>query len=1186
MAGEQWLQIPDDVLDLGKTQQQAEEWAQQQRQKLADAWAQTQRNALSLVQNQWKQDAGKITGGLQQAESDVGSTANQAVSTASNAVSTASDALTNAVREGMSHVGVYVPPSPTSVVDPVQEAQMQQRANPQGASDATAPADKTQFNPLSTASTTISTAENATAQGLATLQGKTAPPPPANTWQDFGKTYVNTGANPAFDTSKPVDQRFAAFNQEFGGTVTGMASPLEPEAEAAGKALGSAVSTVSQNPELQRLSEMLQRETPTADYLQSPSFVDRVSTDLTRAWTDAGVDINHIQEQTAKVAGRALNAEEQVAEMRLLNPNSAAQLNVQQHLLPAIKAVGPQDQENLSKYLILQHNVEVATESGEKARQEILSKPLTNLPAKDQLDTLNRRLRAYQNLAKQSDTHQAKYTPLISRTQKAIARAQERLSKQTARAQTVQNISGQMAATKTATNRQFSAGLHLDTSVQALQDLEQEVGPQRWATIQQAGQQVTDFGKSLLQKRVDAGIITQDLADELMQRYPNYVPMRILTYTLDPEQQGMNQSARTLSMRDIGLKRLTQEGTDAAQQDPLAAMVVQAYQTEAAALRNRVFNGIAQLREANPALKDVFKEVINPVTEQPTNTVKRTRELVSVQGFVDGQRTTYLMPRDLSEAIQGTTSSPVPAVQSFMTLLRSLYASDNPLFVGTHAAITFVPSLVRMSMHEGGPSAIPRVLGALGTEYARIFQDMANGNFAAGRYGSDAERFIAGGGAMFGGKAPYSLEDAKKIVTEVNSPTDARTAIKSLFSATGNLINRVDLAPRVAAFKMAEQRGANPVAAVTEGRRISTDFAMGGNVARQVNQFIPFFNVGVQATAQGYRTIKEDPVKWLKVATAVIGGPTIAAEAWNRADPQRAQDYEDVPDYYKDTGIVIMTGGSVTDPAGNRRPTFIHIPLRIYAPFASITRKIAGSVMGGKTEDWASLLGGGIQEMSPGVGLPLGAASNVAIAGMTGVNPYTGGHVVSKAADQDSGIIAKDTAAAYNAVNNAVGRYPGTHPSEIQFGLNSLGGPGRVLGSIGAPKGSGQTLVPFVRNAAGQGLAEARNARVGPKTRALMQQVGINDLAPAGNAIHNLPLTIKEEQGYQELTNAVLEQVVPRLEANKSFQQANDATKKAVFQQVVSRVRTSVGDAYLGQLVKQEGLPTIRQRIIAARQQP
>ncbi len=280
-------------------------------------------------------------------------------------------------------------------------------------------------------------------------------------------------------------------------------------------------------------------------------------------------------------------------------------------------------------------------------------------------------------------------------------------------------------------NRSFSGGLKAADSAQALADMPAELGPQRFAQVEQAAQQVQSFSRQLLQRKVDAGIISQDLFNELTTRYPHYSPTRILDYLKDPARVPVGKS---LSLRDRGLRENTLEGTTRAREDPLASMVRLAYDTEAAARKNEAFNAVIRLRDMIPGMDQTIREV-------PASYTTRQGE-TALTGFVNGERRNYVVPKELETAIRQEAIAPIPGITTALGIWRALVTSRNPLFLARNAINDAGTYAIRESSRMGGPQNLPVVLRELFRSYGDAFGGLWSGEFK----GNTAEFLKSGGG--------------------------------------------------------------------------------------------------------------------------------------------------------------------------------------------------------------------------------------------------------------------------------------------------------------------------------------------------------------------------------------------------------------------------------------------------------
>jgi hypothetical protein len=167
---------------------------------------------------------------------------------------------------------------------------------------------------------------------------------------------------------------------------------------------------------------------------------------------------------------------------------------------------------------------------------------------------------------------------------------------------------------------------------------------------------------------------------------------------------------------------------------------------------------------------------------------------------------------------------------------------------------------------------------------------------------------------------------AGKILAALNWGGDTLSGIFKPISAVGEAIER---APRLAQYRLETAQGASPAAAALAARDITIDFDKGSQLARAINSFVPFFNVGIQGAYQvitrDFANIKNNLVNSAKFITA-IAIPALLAEAFNRH--YFPNEYANVPNYLKESGIVLVVGKTPDTERGTPgSPQFMWLPL-------------------------------------------------------------------------------------------------------------------------------------------------------------------------------------------------------------------------------------------------------------------
>jgi flagellum-specific peptidoglycan hydrolase FlgJ len=812
---------------------------------------------------------------------------------------------------------------------------------------------------------------------------------------------------------------------------------------------------------------------------------------IVRQATDNMVDLAELQKDAQRALGRPLTAEEMITEQTRVNPAGASKVTIDERIKPVLQGLDD-------------------------------SRPVVTLPAGQAL-TQRSALTQAMVLANNRDVAVALNTP----------------------------------------TRVFSGGLTGADSEAALQHLISNMAPKDQRAVAGGMRELNGVVETYRQKLVDAGVWSQDFADEMRQRYPNWVPTKILDYMADADKSG-GVGTRSISMRDRGVRQYTLEGTLKSREDPIASLIRYVDESEARIQKNEVFQGFANLYDAlkaNPesGWANLVKEVPNSAT------AAAGRGERTVQGFINGERRTFIASPAVSAAVRMEQGTQIPIIRDVTRLFRELI-TRTPVFVAGQIPLDAMAAIVRTSNLEGGPQYAPKVAAEIVKGYATAFSGLLSNEFKG-----DAARYMREGGAMAGfyqrgiDAASHTVDSlTRRSMFEIKDAGDAANLAKWL--AGGGWVQavgqRVELGPRIAAFRMGEQRalraGADPATAalqgVMAGRNSTMDFQVGGAAAKVINQAVPFFNVGVQSSVTLARIARENPKAFPFTMAALVAAPTVAAEAWNRSDPQRAQDYADVPEYIKDRGIVFMLPGVTgKDEQGNPKPNFAIIPLRELAPVAILTRELAASAMrsaGMEGQDsprgWGALLGAAASSASPvqansAADLfssmnPVGINTGLQLA--TNRDYFRNRDIATERNDQQASALARGAASAINAVTGSQIR-----PSQTDFAIRDLTGGAGAAASAASDLVAGRTkdeqriqstpvvggiVRRFVGDTTGGQLEKARDTRISERARGIVNETGLRDdqLTPVGTTIENVPLLQREQTAYQARTNRYFEQEI------------------------------------------------------------
>jgi hypothetical protein len=425
-------------------------------------------------------------------------------------------------------------------------------------------------------------------------------------------------------------------------------------------------------------------------------------------------------------------------------------------------------------------------------------------------------------------------------------------------------------------------------------------------------------------------------------------------------------------------------------------------------------------------------------------------------GFEDGQKVKYVTDnKALGEAINGAGVMSTPGwTSAWSKIFRSLATSRNPAFLVGNAALDIPTATLRTAIREGGPQHVPGILADMANGYADAFQGILSSTY----HGATADFLKAGGGqsGYFTGSEGAAAQSVAALrrsnVFQIQGKGDLLRLAKDLVTLKPieALGERVELGPRVMAYQRALKRGENLTKAVIDGRTVTVDFSQGGTVTKYLNNFIPFFNVAAQGPVQVARAFRDNPKAFAATVGTVLGMPTLAAEAWNRSDPQRAADYKDIPDYIKNQGIVVMLPGEAPkDAQGNRKPLYALIKTREWSPFVSLARDAAARALGDDTKSWQNIALSAASGASPNNATSFGQAAAEPLSGIPAIPAaaqlaqnrdwFRNSTIVTQRNDDNASAASKTLAPIIQAAVDKLGINATVRPSALDFLIKDQG---------------------------------------------------------------------------------------------------------------------------------------------------
>jgi hypothetical protein len=432
---------------------------------------------------------------------------------------------------------------------------------------------------------------------------------------------------------------------------------------------------------------------------------------------------------------------------------------------------------------------------------------------------------------------------------------------------------------------------------------------------------------------VNTGLVSKEMASEWAKRYPNYVPLN--RYLRD--KQSGNGVKRGLANQNSTIKRAKGSGADIIH--PVDNIITNVVKMVSAGAKNSVMvelhkayndtDGLGNLIErVKPdmkvtkydarGLKEDLAEAFAFSDMDEDSTVQATKIVLhniddyllqftpehrahgnTITILVGGKPVSYKVnDPQLLESLTSMSASTVPkvvkwygAISRFMT--SSITGLNVVWSIGSNS-VRDLASLVTYSKDKNVLHIAKGLIDAYKNSFAKPEkQDPLYKQYLA--LGGGSESVFAGNKDM-----------TKTIYDKI---TGNKKRWLNPLNQLEFISNVVERGPRYAAFKMAIDMGMTPQEAIYESHNITVDFRRGGNISRQLNNFIPFFNASVQGIDRlaSWITCQDVPKAQRAKAAASRAGWYVAAYALlgavqfliNNGDDEDEKYYEQLSNYTK-----------------------------------------------------------------------------------------------------------------------------------------------------------------------------------------------------------------------------------------------------------------------------------------------
>ena len=447
-----------------------------------------------------------------------------------------------------------------------------------------------------------------------------------------------------------------------------------------------------------------------------------------------------------------------------------------------------------------------------------------------------------------------------------------------------------------------------------LDEIAAELGPEAYRRVEAAAGTYRDHYAAILVRKVESGLVAEELADQLRSQYPWYNPIAYLD-TLAAEGSGVRESAGTISATRSGLRRLSELGSEAARERPLDTMPRATLEAELLIRRNDAAKAIIKAAQQDPELSKEITRVgaTRPVAQVEGQVIFR-RPPGEIPGtistFEEGKRIVWEVPPWMEREMKLLGQMQTGDLEGLGRLLNAIplmgLTAANPVFFISNFAVDTLTAMIGQGVMPG------RMVGRL----LKNLRTMATGD-------ATYRSMVLEGGGMtgFSGHSPEQIAKSVRSKGQIalRTPSDWKKWMSSPIESLLRIGHAVEMAPRTATYETLLKRGLTRQQAALEARRVTIDFNRSGTAIRQANALYLYLNAGIQGTVLPLRALRDSPRTRFWVAGLM--GATVANYAWNRQFPE----YKDVPFYRKYGAMVVMLPSNEYDKRGNKKPHYITI---------------------------------------------------------------------------------------------------------------------------------------------------------------------------------------------------------------------------------------------------------------------
>ncbi len=437
-----------------------------------------------------------------------------------------------------------------------------------------------------------------------------------------------------------------------------------------------------------------------------------------------------------------------------------------------------------------------------------------------------------------------------------------------------------------------------------IDDLKNTLDPAKYADLEARSNIYFDAMHDQLTMLKNEGIISPNSYQELSQYL--YSPRKFMQY-MDDLHTGI-RGGKPITQTEKGIKPLKEGSEQFLYNDATFLLNQHVQRTQDMIFRNRANIALHDFAEANPGNGIVELSKIAKSTKAGKPVYQNAPggfEKVSVQ--INGEHKEMIMPAEwakewvVNDPLVNQTMATAIQWITGTAPLKAMATGYNPAFAVTNLARDM--ALIWNATTEYS-AHLPIATGQMARDMAVVAKDVAT-------RGARVKAFINEGGSM----------DFLTYQGRFSGTGDLKEKLSNVGEYLGWVGETSELWTRVALRERALKNGANPTQATWTARKY-LDFSQGGNIAKGLDNGLPYLNASIQGTRSVFRAAKENPAlfayKFSQIA-ALSAGIYMANRSVN------PEVLDEVSERDKVSYFIITTPWKYTDASGQERSYYIKI---------------------------------------------------------------------------------------------------------------------------------------------------------------------------------------------------------------------------------------------------------------------